>query len=89
MNQRLERLFENEAFNRLDEEKKNALRNFAKNNSGKKANEMLAEIMKLNAVLNGGKPLTDEEKNIMTDVLLNMMSNEERKKLISILSLFK
>lgn len=89
MNQRLERLFENEAFNGLDEKKRDALRNFAQNSSGKSANEMLAEIMKLNGILNGGNPLTDEEKNIMTDVLLNMMSSDERKKLISVLSLLR
>lgn len=89
MEKRLEQLFNNKAFESLEENKINALKGFMEKNQGKNANELLGEIIKLNSVLNQGEPLQENQKEAIFEAVLTVLSQEERNKLIKILSLFQ
>lgn len=89
MEKRFEQLFNNKAFESLEENKINALKGFMEKNQGKNVNELLGEIIKLNSILNQGKPLQENQKEAILEAVLTVLSQEERNKLIKILSLFQ
>lgn len=89
MEQRFEKMFENEAFKAIGEEKTQILKEFVQNNQGKNANEIFTNIIKLNSILNKGNPLTEKEKEAIFDVILATLNDNERKKFISLLNIIE
>lgn len=89
MEKRFEDMLNNDAFKSLEENKRIAIKEFIEKNQGKNANDIFTEIIKLNATLNQGKPLNQEQKNAIFEATLMTLNKEERNKLIKILSIFE
>lgn len=89
MDQRFEEMLGNEVFKAVEPEKINAIRDFVQNNQGKNINGIFGEIIKLNSVLNKGRPLSPKEKEAMLEVVLTTLNKEERDKFMCILNLME
>ncbi len=89
MEQRFDKIFENSAFDVLGEEKKESLKRFINNSKGKKAEQLLPELIKLNSELSRGKPLNETEKKAIFEAVSSLLNDEERRKFTTVLQLIK
>lgn len=81
-------LLNEEAFRCLDDRKKGLIINLSEMVKGKSAMQTLNVFMEYSEELTGGKPLTDEERNAIMEVLKSNMNEGERSQFNQMMGMF-
>lgn len=82
-------LFQNKAFECLDKDKIGVLKTVAEKSKGKSAIEVIELFNHYGPELTKGKPLTEQEKAAMIEVIKINLSQQEKKQLDKVMSMMK
>ena len=81
--QNFDDVLKSEAFKNLDPQKLEAIKDIAAKIQGKSMPEAMAILSSYQTVLNSGKPISKEERELMIAAILSAMDNESREKFTS------
>ena len=82
-------VLKNEAFANLAPEKLDAIRDMHAEIQGKSTIEALQIFSKYNTILKQGEPISNEQRDLMLNVILDSLDEKERKKVESVMKLIK
>lgn len=83
------KIFSQDAFNSIEKERLQLFKDFIKKLEGKNINETFLDIIAFFNSFPKGKQLTELEKQAIIKAIINSLSKEEQKKVISILELME
>ena len=87
MNNDFNELFKDEAFAKIEPERKRALIEFAGRIEGKGMNEVMEEIITFGRNMPQGKPLSSEEKKAMISAVYSKLNEADKIKFNSVLKI--
>jgi len=83
MSQNFDEIIKGDAFRSLDPRKLDAIRDIAAKIQGKSIPEALSILNAYQEVLNSGKPISKEERELMIAAILSAMDDQSREKFTS------
>ena len=81
--QNFDDVIKSEAFRNLEQDKLDAIKDIAAKVRGKSMPEAMALLSSYQEVLNSGKPVSKNERELMIAAILSAMDDESREKFIS------